>query len=177
MKRAPIREGSAKSGWAIRRHFEDSQSARIVAFSSRDRRGLTRGHRLAPVITLWRRWSSRDFFPENWSVMQRSSKKAFEFEAGVDFWGEWIADKSVAYYRLDPTPRCLCCLCVGGHCCQLLCSLAMCFLRSSVGKKSFSHWPLFLFFQFTIRNQIYTGCRYYQCTTEGPYNASQSSKI
>ena len=41
-----------KSGWAIRGHFEDSQSARIVAFSSQDRGGRTRGHRLAPVITL-----------------------------------------------------------------------------------------------------------------------------
>ena len=56
MKRAASRESDAKSGWAIkvaiRGHFEDSQSARIVAFSSQDRGGRTRGHRPAPVITL-----------------------------------------------------------------------------------------------------------------------------
>ena len=85
------RWNGAKSEWAIRRHFEESQSARIVAFSSQDRDGRTRGHRPAPVITLTQMKWVEDFSQEqirHATAFKDVGKEVFEFEAGMDFQGE-----------------------------------------------------------------------------------------
>ena len=130
MKWGPIREDGAKSGWAIRGHFEESQSARIVAFSSQERGGRTRGHRAAPVITLTQMKWVRSFL-KNWSVRHATFFKDVEKEA-LNLRPGWISKESEWQIRVWLTQS------VGGGCCRF-CALPMCFLRSPAGEQLYSH--------------------------------------
>ena len=130
MKWAPIRDDGAKSGWAIRGHFEGSQSARIVAFSSQDRGGRTRGHRPAPVITLTQmKWVEGFFSRTDPTTCNRPQRCG---ERSLWIWG-WVGFPRRVSLRLESGW-------VRSECGRwLFCALAMCFLRSPAWAELYSH--------------------------------------
>ena len=166
MKWAPIRDDGAKSGWAIRGHFEGSQSARIVAFSSQDRGGRTRGHRPAPVITLTQmKWVEGFFSRTDPTTCNRPQRCG---ERSLWIWG-WVGFPRRVSLRLESGW-------VRSECGRwLFCALAMCFLRSPAWEELYSHLSdyflslhnLFLCFcvssdKLEERIHIHNGCNSHQ---------------